>query len=127
MQPSGLYYTTRSSDTVLTAPTGNSHCQVVFAARDEESDAIATSHASGLAKLVQKKMKNVEVESRARPESIETATLARVQGIIFDVDGTLYDQSTLRRRLTSDSSRACSVRMVGEDSGDHRWRDSMGG
>ena len=34
-----------------------------------------------------------------RSEPIKTETLARIQGIIFDVDGTLYDQSALRRRL----------------------------
>jgi HAD superfamily hydrolase (TIGR01509 family) len=44
-------------------------------------------------------MKNVEVDNRTRPESIKIESVGRVQGIIFDVDGTLYDQNALRRRI----------------------------
>ncbi len=44
-------------------------------------------------------MKNVEVENRTRPESIQIEMVARVQGIIFDVDGTVYDQNALRWRM----------------------------
>jgi HAD superfamily hydrolase (TIGR01509 family) len=44
-------------------------------------------------------MNSVEVEHRARPWTIKRETLDRLQGIIFDVDGTLYDQSALRWRI----------------------------
>jgi phosphoglycolate phosphatase-like HAD superfamily hydrolase len=43
----------------------------------------------------------VKTNSYARPESIDTEILCRIQGIIFDVDGTLYDQSALRRRIAT--------------------------
>jgi putative hydrolase of the HAD superfamily len=41
----------------------------------------------------------VKVNNRILPESTGTEALGRVQGVIFDVDGTLYDQSALRRRI----------------------------
>ena len=45
--------------------------------------------------------KNVELDNRTRPESLKMEALGRVQGIIFDVDGTLYDQSALRWRIVA--------------------------
>jgi putative hydrolase of the HAD superfamily len=41
----------------------------------------------------------VKVDNRTRPESTQIEDLGRVQGVIFDVDGTLYDQSALRWRI----------------------------
>jgi putative hydrolase of the HAD superfamily len=41
----------------------------------------------------------LEVDNRTRAQSIRPEVLDRVQAIIFDVDGTLYDQSALRRRI----------------------------
>ena len=43
----------------------------------------------------------MKANSYARPQSIDMETLCRVQGVIFDVDGTLYDQSSLRWRIAS--------------------------
>jgi putative hydrolase of the HAD superfamily len=43
----------------------------------------------------------MESDNRTRPQPTAIEALARVQGIIFDVDGTLYDQSALRRRIAS--------------------------
>jgi len=43
----------------------------------------------------------VEVDNRTRPESANKEALGRVQGVIFDVDGTLYDQSVLRWRIVA--------------------------
>jgi putative hydrolase of the HAD superfamily len=41
----------------------------------------------------------MEVDKRAEPDSTEIEALDRVQGVIFDVDGTLYDQRALRWRM----------------------------
>jgi putative hydrolase of the HAD superfamily len=45
------------------------------------------------------KIESVQVSKRTRIESTEIEALGRVQAIIFDVDGTLYDQSALRWRI----------------------------
>ncbi len=44
-------------------------------------------------------MENVDVEHHSRPGSLTIEALNRVEGVIFDVDGTLYDQAALRRRI----------------------------
>jgi HAD superfamily hydrolase (TIGR01509 family) len=41
----------------------------------------------------------VKFDDRTRPDSTKLEALGRVQGVIFDVDGTLYDQSALRWRI----------------------------
>jgi HAD superfamily hydrolase (TIGR01509 family) len=41
----------------------------------------------------------VKGDNQTRPESIKIQALGRVQGVIFDVDGTLYDQNALRWRI----------------------------
>jgi len=41
----------------------------------------------------------LEVDNRTRPESTKIGDFGQIQGVIFDVDGTLYDQSALRWRI----------------------------
>jgi hypothetical protein len=41
----------------------------------------------------------VKVDNRTRPELTQIEALGRVQRVIFEVDGTLYEQSALRWRI----------------------------
>jgi FMN phosphatase YigB (HAD superfamily) len=43
----------------------------------------------------------VKVDNRTRPELTQIEALGRVQRVIFDVDGTLYEQSALRWRIVA--------------------------
>lgn len=47
------------------------------------------------------KIQDVKTDNRTRPESTMMEELGGVQGIIFDVDGTLYDQKALHSRIIS--------------------------
>jgi putative hydrolase of the HAD superfamily len=82
-----LYYTTRGCDNVLAISPWSPHRQV--------------ASSTGKRPHALENINNVEVVNRTWPESIKAETLGRVQGIIFDVDGTLYDQSALRWRMVS--------------------------
>ena len=48
----------------------------------------------------------MEPTNHVRPDLIDTDAMSRVRGVIFDVDGTLYDQRSLRRRMAVRLARA---------------------
>jgi putative hydrolase of the HAD superfamily len=49
----------------------------------------------------------VEFDNRTRSEPTTLETIGRIQGVIFDVDGTLYNQSALRWRVVFRIVAAC--------------------